>query len=158
MSRIKQEDLAFPHPPPADECAALEAAAVSPLPPPAAEDGQQPAEAEPAGPAVPQQAQQAQQIQEQAAVQQQAEWRDQPAGGRAGRKAPPGVVAGSSKELGQSLLEVDARPAALSTLPAKGAQQAQQATHAPSTPSKAAVASAAARGGGAQLGKTMAGL
>ena len=164
MHRLKQEDLSFPHPPPGDDRAALEAAAVSPLPPPPAEaeDGQQ--AAQPAGPA--RQERQGQQAQR--AAHAQAEWRDEKAGGR-GRKAPPGVVAGSGKELGEPLLAVDARPAPLSVLPAKPAQQAKQALqrvdvpallppHAPATPSHGAAATAAARSGGAQLGKAVAAL
>lgn len=164
MHRIRQEDLSFPHPPPGDNRAALEAAAVFPLPPPPAkpEDGQ--LAAEPAGPA--QQERQAQQAERVGQAQAQAERRDAKAGGR-GRKAPPGVVAGSSKELGEPLLAVDARPAPLSVLPARPVQQAKQAQqhvdvaalllpHAPATPSHVAAAAAAARSGGAQLGKAVA--
>lgn len=164
LCRIRQQDLSFPHPPPGDDRAALEAAGVSPMPPAAQEDGELEAAAEPASPAVQQQGCTAGQAQTQ--VQAQAEWRDQPAGGRAERKAPPGVVASSSKELGEPLLELDARPAALSTLTAKPGQQAKQRVdvpallppHAPGTPSHATGASAAARSGGAQLSKEAAGL
>ncbi|PRW50800.1 Hypersensitive-induced response [Chlorella sorokiniana] len=167
--RIKQEDLTFPQPPPGDDRAALEAAGVSPMPPAAAEeDGQQEAApaaaASPAGPAAQQPLQGRPAGQAKSQVQVQREWREQPAGGRAGHKAPPGVVASSSQELGQSLL--DARPAALSTLPAKPAQQAKQhmdpsallPPHAPGTPSHGGAASAGMRSGGAQLGKMAAGL
>lgn len=162
--RIRQQDLSFPHPPPGDDRAALEAAGVSLMPPAAQEDGELAAAAEPASPAVQWQGRAAGQAQRQ--VHAQAEWRDQPAGGRAGRKAPPGVVAGSSKELGEPLLEVEARPAALSTVPDKPVQQAKQRMdvtsllppHAPGTPSHAAGASAAARSGGAQLSKVAVGL
>ena len=108
------------------------------MPPPPAAGSQQ--EAQPVGPAEP------------AAHEGLAEQAQQ-----ARRKAPAGVVAGSSEELGAPLLGSDAR-----TAPAKVAQRIERPPHMPSTPSKASAASAAARaggmGGGAQLGKIAAGL